>query len=62
MKWHLHWSDSASHYQMVFDAETKLPGYDLAAYRAAWVAVCGDLAYCSLFKDDAVGPWVMRNG
>jgi Polyglycine hydrolase-like, structural repeat len=62
MKWHLHWSDSASHYQMVFDAETKLPGYDLAAYRPAWVAVCGDLAYCSLFKDDAVGPWVMRNG
>jgi hypothetical protein len=47
---------------MVFDAETKLPGDDLAAYRPALVAVSGDLAYCSLFKDDAVGPWVLRNG
>jgi len=62
VKWHVHSSDSASHYQMVFDGETKLPGYDLAAYRPAFVAVSRDLAYCSLFKDDAVGPWVMRNG
>ncbi|MBV8485971.1 MAG: serine hydrolase, partial [Verrucomicrobia bacterium] len=62
VKWHMHSSDSASHYQMVFNAETKLPGYDLAAYRPALVAVSGDLAYCSLFKDDAVGPWVIRNG
>ncbi|HYZ74950.1 MAG TPA: serine hydrolase [Chthoniobacterales bacterium] len=62
VKWHLHSSESAAHYQMVFDAETKLPGYDLAAYRPALVAVSGDLAYCSLFKDDTVGPWVMRNG
>jgi CubicO group peptidase (beta-lactamase class C family) len=62
VKWHGHSSDSASHYQMVFDSETKLPGYELAAYRPAFVAVSGDLAYYSLFKDDAVGPWVMRNG
>jgi hypothetical protein len=62
VKWHVHSSDSASRYQMVFDAETKLPGYDLAAYRPALVAASADLSYCSLFKDDAVGPWVMRNG
>jgi CubicO group peptidase (beta-lactamase class C family) len=62
VKWHVHSSDSASHYQMVFDRETKLPGSDLAAYRPAFVAVSSDLAYCSLFKDDAIGPWVMRSG
>jgi CubicO group peptidase (beta-lactamase class C family) len=62
VKWHVHSSASASNYQMVFDAETKLPGYDVAAYRPAYVAVSGDLSYCSLFKDDVVGPWVTRNG
>ncbi|MBV8213863.1 MAG: serine hydrolase [Verrucomicrobia bacterium] len=62
VKWHVHSSNSASNYQMAFDAETKLPGYDLAAYRPAYVAVSGDLSYCSLFKDDVVGPWVTRHG
>jgi Polyglycine hydrolase-like, structural repeat/Beta-lactamase len=62
VKWRVHSSDSASNYQMVFDAETKLPGYDVAAYRPAYVAVSNDLSYCSLFKDDVVGPWVTRNG
>ena len=62
VKWHVHSSDSASNYQMVFDAETKLPGYDLGAYRPAYIAVSGDSSYCSLFKDDVIGPWVERNG
>jgi len=62
VKSHVHCSNSASKYQMILDRETKLPGYDLAAYRPALVAVSGDLTYCSLFKDDAVGPWVTRNG
>jgi CubicO group peptidase (beta-lactamase class C family) len=62
VKWHAHSSDSGSNYQIVFNAETKLPGYDLGAYRPAYVAVSRDLSYCSLFKDDVVGPWVMRHG
>jgi CubicO group peptidase (beta-lactamase class C family) len=62
VKWHVNSSDSASNYQMVFDAETKLPGYEVAAYRPAYVAVSSDLSYCSLFRDDVVGPWVTRNG
>jgi CubicO group peptidase (beta-lactamase class C family) len=62
VKWHVRYSDSASNYQTVFDAETKLPGYDVAAYRPAYIAVSSDLSYCSLFKDDVVGPWVARNG
>ena len=62
VKWHAHSSDLGSNYQIVFNAETKLPGYDLGAYRPAYVAVSRDLSYCSLFKDDVVGPWVMRRG
>ncbi len=62
VKWHVHCSDLGSNYQVVFNAETKLPGYDLAAYRPAYVAVSHDLSYCSLFKDDVVGPWVTRHG
>ena len=62
VKWHVHSSDSGSNYQVVFNAETKLPGYGFEAYRPAYVAVSHDLAYCSLFKDDVVGPWVTRHG
>ena len=62
VKWHVHSSNSGLNYQVVFNAETKLPGYDLEAYRPAYVAVSNDLAYCSLFKDDVVGPWVTRHG
>jgi CubicO group peptidase (beta-lactamase class C family) len=62
VKWHVHSSDLGANYQLVFDAETKLPGYDLAGYRPAYVAVSHDLSYCSLFKDDVVGPWVTCHG
>jgi CubicO group peptidase (beta-lactamase class C family) len=62
VKWHVHSSDSGSNYQVVFNTETRLPGYDLEAYRPAYIGVSHDLAYCSLFKDDVVGPWVMRHG
>ena len=62
VKWHVHSSDSGANYQVVFNAETRLPGYDLAAYRPTYVALSRDLSYCSVFKDDVVGPWVMRHG
>jgi CubicO group peptidase (beta-lactamase class C family) len=47
---------------VVFNAETQLPGYQLAGYRPAYVALSGDHIYCSVFKDDVVGPWVARHG
>jgi CubicO group peptidase (beta-lactamase class C family) len=62
VKWHVHPSDTGSSYQVVFNAETQLPGYQLAAYRPAYVALSNDLIYCSVFKDDVVGPWVGRHG
>lgn len=62
VKWHVHPSDSGSNYQVTFNAETQLAGYQLAAYRPAYVAVSGDALYCSVFKDDVVGPWVARHG
>jgi hypothetical protein len=39
-----------------------LPGYRLAGYRPAYVALSGDQIYCSVFKDDVVGAWVARHG
>src|SRR5262249_20106469 len=36
--------------------------YQLAGYRPAYVALSGDQIYCSVFKDDVVGPWVARHG
>ena len=62
VKWHVHPSDTAASYQVVFDAETQLPGYQLAGYRPAYVALSGDHTYCSMFKDDVVGSWVARHG
>jgi CubicO group peptidase (beta-lactamase class C family) len=62
VKWHAHPADSASDYQTNFNAETKLPGVYLNAYRPAFVALSGDATYCSVFKDDFVGPWVARHG
>jgi Bacterial tandem repeat domain 1/Beta-lactamase len=62
VKWHVHPGDSASGYQTTFNAETQLPGYQLAGYRPAYVALSGDQIYCSVFKDDVVGPWVARHG
>src|SRR5262245_43983585 len=38
VKWHVHPSDTATSYQTVFNAETQLPGYQLAGYRPAYVA------------------------
>ncbi len=57
IKWHAHPSDTAASYQAVFNAETSLPGY-----RPAYVTLCADQLYASVFKDDAVGPWVARHG
>lgn len=62
VKWHVHPSDTGATYQVVFNAETQLPGYQLAGYRPAYVALSGDHIYCSIFKDDVVGPWVARHG
>jgi CubicO group peptidase (beta-lactamase class C family) len=62
VKWHAHPSDTAASYQTVFDAETQLPGFTLHAYRPAYIAVSDDHMYCSVFKDDVVGPWAARHG
>src|SRR6266568_7865499 len=62
VKWHVHPSDTGASYQVVFNAETQLPGYQLAGYRPAYVALSDDHVYCSVFKDDVVGPWVARHG
>jgi CubicO group peptidase (beta-lactamase class C family) len=62
VKWHVHPSDTGASYQVVFNAEAQLPGYQLAGYRPAYVALSGDQIYCSVFKDDVVGPWVARHG
>jgi CubicO group peptidase (beta-lactamase class C family) len=55
-------ADTASAYQTNFNAQTQLPGVHLNAYRPAYVALSGDATYCSVFKDDFVGPWVARHG
>src|SRR5438309_436814 len=39
VKWHAHPSDTDASYQTVFNAETQLPGYELHAYRPAYVAI-----------------------
>lgn len=62
VKWHPHPADTGTSYQVTFNAETQLPGYQLAGYRPAYVALSGDVIYCSVFKDDVVGPWVARHG
>ncbi len=62
VKWHVHPSDTVDGYQLTFNTETQLPGYALHGYRPAYVALSGDQIYCSVFKDDVVGPWVARHG
>jgi CubicO group peptidase (beta-lactamase class C family) len=62
VKWHVNPSDTGASYQVVFNAETQLPGYQLAGYRPAYMALSDDHVYCSVFKDDVVGPWVARHG
>ena len=61
VKWHVHAADSAADYQGTFDIETQLPGYRLAGYRPAYVAVSSDAVYASVFKDDVIGPWAARH-
>lgn len=62
VKWHTHPSDTGESYQDVFNAEVQLPGYTLSGYRPSYVAVSSDHMYCSVFRDDVVGPWVARHG
>jgi CubicO group peptidase (beta-lactamase class C family) len=62
VKWHVHPADTAASYQTAFNAETQLPGYQLAGYRPAYVTLSGEQIYCSVFKDDVVGGWVARHG
>ena len=62
VKWHAHPSDSPASYQFGFNTEIALPGYRLAGYRPAYVALSGDQIYCSVFTDDVVGQWVARHG
>jgi CubicO group peptidase (beta-lactamase class C family) len=62
VKSHVHPADTASNYQANFNAETQLAGVYLHAYRPAYVALSSDATYCSVFKDDFVGPWVARHG
>ena len=62
VKWHVHPSDTAAGYQTSFNAETQLPGYTLNAWRPTYVTLSSDQIYCSVFKDDVVGPWVARHG
>jgi CubicO group peptidase (beta-lactamase class C family) len=62
VKWHVHEADSTEGYQTTFNAETQLPGIALHGYRPAYVTLSTDHLYCSVFKDDVVGPWVARHG
>jgi CubicO group peptidase (beta-lactamase class C family) len=61
-KWLVNPADPAPSYQTTFDTDTQLPGYTLNGWRPAYVAVSSDQTYCSVYKDDCVGPWVARHG
>jgi len=61
-KWLVNPADPAPSYQATFDTDTQLPGYALGGWRPAFVAVSSDQTYCSVYKDDVVGPWVARHG
>jgi CubicO group peptidase (beta-lactamase class C family) len=61
-KWAVNPADPAQSYQTTFNTDTQLPGYTLNAWRPAYVAVSSDQTYCSVYKDDYVGPWVARHG
>ncbi len=61
-KWLVNPADPAPWYQTTFDTDTQLPGYTLNGWRPAYVAVSSDQIYCSVYKDDYVGPWVARHG
>jgi CubicO group peptidase (beta-lactamase class C family) len=61
-KWLVNPADPAPSYQTTFNTDTQLPGYTLGGWRPAFVAVSSDQTYCSVYKDDVVGPWVARHG
>jgi CubicO group peptidase (beta-lactamase class C family) len=61
-KWLVNPADAAASYQTTFDTDTQLPGYTLNGWRPAYVAVSSDQTYCSVYKDDNVGPWAARHG
>ena len=53
----VHYAEAGAKYQAMFNPETSNP-----FYRPTELAVSSDHLYCSLFKDDMVGPWVARHG
>ena len=57
-KWHVHYADDGANYQTVFNAN---PG-PRSTVRTPKSPSDPDHLYCSLFKDDMVGPWVARHG
>jgi CubicO group peptidase (beta-lactamase class C family) len=61
-KWLVNPADPAPPYQTTFDTDIQLPGYALNGWRPAYVAVSSDRTYCSVYKDDFVGPWIARHG
>jgi CubicO group peptidase (beta-lactamase class C family) len=62
VKCHVYPAETTASYQTVFNAEIKLPGFRLAGYRPAYVALSDDHIYCAAFRDDVVGAWVARHG
>ena len=62
VKCHVYPAETTASYQTVFDAEIQLPGFKLAGYRPAYVALSDDHIYCAAFRDDVVGAWVARHG
>ncbi|MBV8989147.1 MAG: serine hydrolase [Solirubrobacterales bacterium] len=62
VKWLVNSADPAPAYQTTFNTDTQLPGFALNGWRPAYVAVSSDQTYCSVYKDDYVGPWVARHG
>ena len=52
----------SSAFQTTFNAETALPGFSLAAYRASYIALSADNTVCSVYTDDVVGAWSARVG
>jgi CubicO group peptidase (beta-lactamase class C family) len=60
-KWEFYPSESIADYQNTFNAETQLPGYALSDHRPTYVTLSNDQVYCSVFRDDRVGPWTARH-
>ncbi|HEY4358654.1 MAG TPA: serine hydrolase [Acidobacteriaceae bacterium] len=62
VKCHLHPADPSASFQTTFNAETALPGFSLAGYRASYIALSADNTVCSVYTDDVVGAWSARVG